>query len=314
MHLKKMYLNLFFKYWCFLPVIVIVFYFAFLVYPGGWSPDTYSMWTQAMGYSPETTTKPMLFKIVWKYLSFLPGEGGMLILHIIVYLLSIIMLVSVLFKNFFIRLIISIFIALFPPLLTMNLTVWIGTSSLDALMLATALIVIYFYHSKKVSLLWLALLVMLYGSLTRYNTISMFMFIVLFVSILISKHYDFKNYYRLSIFSLVFMFFVVWVGSMHYLNGDARKINILKYSYIWQLIGISLIQEKNYVPKPLLHENIRDLPEKKILKIFRQNYKTINNYNLWKPNFILIGREENKRYMGYAYQVFGDNLGSYLFN
>ena len=115
----------------FVPILIIIIFLAWLVYPGGWSPDTWAMWNQVVGLRPYSDSKPIAMKLVWKAVSFFPFYGGILLVQVLIYFSAIAAFCVALFSSMTSQAVASLLIGVFPPVLYLNLTIWIDVIAYD---------------------------------------------------------------------------------------------------------------------------------------------------------------------------------------
>lgn len=219
-----------FSFYCFSLFLAVVV--ALIFYPGCFSYDSLSQLSQAdsQNYS---TWHPVIMALSMHYIDKLFGVGGLLIFHQFFYWLAISIIVSVLFKNRLIYLLIGFF----PPIFMLNLSMWkdIGMNTSFLFAIASILSVIRSEHFKFWSII--ALISIIYGCLVRLNGITIGVFLLLLLVIAIHKRLNKHWLYSVGKFVVFALILAVSSPVINKLT-QANKSYPASVGFLWDIAGI----------------------------------------------------------------------------
>jgi hypothetical protein len=294
-----------------LPAITIMVALIFIVYPGGFSPDSFSMYAMATGARELTDIKPLFTILVMRLGINVFGDGGLVIINSTIYLIGVMLISAAIFTKWPSRLLVSLLLVLFPPLLMINLSNWIDGILLSALSASVGCILMYVYRSNKAYLLWGAAFFSVWSILARHNALSTMFFIQILIVHLLAQHYFSEKNHRLAVF---FGFIFLFGGSLT-INPLINKslgvehTAIWNYIYTYDLASISILEDKNLIPKGLLTKTYQDKSDEEVVSALKEVFIP---HHAWKLGGI-IRSDPRQEFMQYSIRTSLNYPGSLLF-
>jgi hypothetical protein len=203
-----------------------------LFYPGMFSNDTLSQWSQAVNDSYDNW-HPAIMAIMMHILNPMLGIGGIFIVHQILYWASIAIFVDLIFNR---NLLWFYAIGLFPPVFTISLSVFKDVGFIVSCMGAISLFILY-VSSKKKSVLFLSLMLLLYAGCVRINGLAITAILVFCGALFL-----FKATAKRILISLfcVFCTFLITFSANVAINKvyDVREVNPIATLLLWDIAGV----------------------------------------------------------------------------
>ena len=154
-----------------LVVAVCGVFATYTFYPGFMSFDSLDQYRQVIGLRPPTDAHPPVMVYLWRIIaSVIPGAGGILIFHQIVYGVGLVLLAIGLTDSVRWRVAFVAVMSLWPPLAIHMVHIWKDAALLSALTLAIGALLV---HQRKPhwALLAVAAVALLYGGAVRHNAL-----------------------------------------------------------------------------------------------------------------------------------------------
>ncbi len=296
-------------YWV-LPSLGILGLSMYIVYPGGFSNDSFMMYSHAMNLVPLHDEKPVFDILIMKLGMYFFGDGGLLIVNCGLYLLGAMLVSAALFTKPVARMFSSVLLVSYPPLLLVNLTNWIDPIVLSGLSVSIGCILFYSFRVKHVYLLLSAVFFSTYALLGRHNAPSFVFFIQLLIVYLYALDYHPQKHRKLVIIIGTTILFGSSLAINPILNRvlDVHHSSLFKAFYSNDLISISLIENKNLIPREMLREEIKYGDDEEILSKMKDTHKPFHG-NPW----YVIDKNRADEFVGEALRIILNHPGSFIY-
>lgn len=294
-----------------IPAAIVLGFAVYVVYPGGFSPDSQGLYAQATGFEELTNAKPVVPILLMRVGVRLFGDGGFVIINCLVYFLGAALMAGALFGGLLARSIALLLLVTFPPLLLINLTNWIDAAENAALAGSIGCLLWYLFRQRSPWLLFGSLLFSLWAMLSRYNAASTVFFLQAFAVILLAQAYcpaARRKLVAVVLGAAVFGFSLLVSASIGNAFGAKDKFES-GHLYVTDLVGLSLLKNENLIPRPLLREAYRSKSDEEILAELQSRYTPSHNWNLWK----VVTLDEENQYSEYAYRTLLKHPASLLY-
>ncbi len=293
-----------------IPAITVMAVAIYIVYPGGFSPDSFVMYDMANGTKNLTDIKPIFSVLLMRLGINIFGDAGLVIINAAVYLLGVTLISAALFSHFLSRLFTSLLLVSYPPLLLVNLSNWIDPIVLSGLSVSIGCILLYVYRKKSLFLLCSAAFFSIWAILARHNAPSIVFFIQLPIVYLFVKHCFPSKNQRLAVFLGIVVLFGGSLTISPLLNKsfEVKHIPIWGWIYNYDIVSISLLENKNLLPRGVLNVKYRDKSDEEILAALQ---KVFVPHHAWYLGGI-INRDIELKFMNYSIRTALNYPGSLL--
>lgn len=244
------------------------------------SYDSQVQYRQTLGLQELNDAHPVVMVYIWRLLLRLYDHAGVLLIFFqLVYWCGTALFVCWLTKNFLARLAWLLVIGLCPPLVILSIHLWKDVGMLCALAIATAALLGYVRTEKKRWLLASAVALFLAVAI-RANGFIPAMPLLLLTCIFAAKRLKRSRFQIAALSAVAFCCVAFAYGlGIKVLNLESRKTYGLGTLIVWDMVEISLKQEKDLLPKYLR----RNASEN-----FMQALKRANSENANYPSYSVI--------------------------
>ena len=293
------------------PAAAVLFLALYIVYPGGFSPDSHILYAQATGYEELTNAKPVFVVLLMRWGVRWFGDGGFVIINSALFFLGACLISAALFRRWLAKAAALLLLVVFPPFLLLNLSNWTDAAENSALACSIGFIFYYLFRQKRARFLFWSLFFSLWAMLTRYNAASTVFFLQAFVCLLLAQHYLPPARQKFVAILLAGGGFMLSL-SVNMMMGrifDAKVYKHAGHLYVTDLVGLSVLHNENYIPRGLLMEEFRSKSDEEILSALRERYTPAHNWNLWR----VVQRDEDNQFGDYALRTLLKHPQSWLF-
>lgn len=293
-----------------LPAAVLLCCAIYIVYPGGFTPDSDKIYAQATKQAELTNAKPVFSVLLMRAAVHLLGHGGFVVVNSLMYFLGAGLICAALFRTWIARCMALLLLVAFPPLLLANLSNWIDAAENAALVVCIGLTLLFLFRARNPYLLIGALLFSVYALLTRHNAPSTVFFFQAFIALLLTRHYGWSLSQRrqwlvgTGVVAGIFSLSLTVNPLLEKLLG-AENEQIAGWLYVNDLVGLSLLTNENLIPPGLLTEAYRDRSDGEILAALESVYSPSSNYRIWG----IVHHDLENEYRSYALHTMLQNPG-----
>ncbi|WP_277593951.1 hypothetical protein [Pseudomonas chlororaphis] len=227
-------------------------WFSYKFSPGIMSFDSLSQYRQVLGVVPLSDAHPVIMVYLWRgLLAVFDTPGAMLAFHQLFYWAVIAIFVSLAVRKLQYRLVLLVVIGWCPPLVIMSIHIWKDVGMMCALGLAVAMLVGYVQRPHWG---WLAVSIfsLFYASAVRVNGfIPAGLLLVLVCYFAVVKLNLSKVKATSLVLAAVVGFVVMYSSVMGVVNSSAKRSYGLGTLVVWDIVSISLSENKNLLPEYL---------------------------------------------------------------
>lgn len=298
-------------------------------YPGFMSFDSLDQYRQVIGARPQTDAHPPIMVYLWRVIaSVLPGAGGILIFHQVVYGIGLVLFAVGLTESVRLRVAFVAFMGVWPPLAIHMLHIWKDAGLLAAFTLAIGALMA---HQRKQH--WLLLVVaalgLLYGGAVRHNALPAALPLWVWWALEFLRVRAGDN-----------LSAVVRIVSVRFVAALAMGIALTMGSYLvaslssaglphtpvaswiqhWDLVGMSVRRGANYVPEYMqVRDTSRPLVDQLRERFVLTNPLATANVVSFSPppgmesqltrDWLAAIRYDSAAYVGYRWDLYAVLLG-----
>jgi hypothetical protein len=286
---------------------------SFLFYPGFMSYDSLYQYKQVLGDAPLANLHPVIMIYLWRLTNyFITGPGGLLLLHQLIYWLSIFLFACFLSCTWWKRTLLILTIGFFPPTFMLSLHIWKDTGLMVAFMMTAALI-LWAKKTQRNAYTVLSLPFLFYGLAIRHNSILAVLPLIFLLSEIYVDNAGtiVKSSQRKAVLGAAVL--IILVSISYFINTyHVEKEDPWGIVMPWDLAAISVYRNQFEMPNYLVIDE-GDSPQDTFNKI-KAHFHPHRNYSLDPVIRTATSPQLAKQLKNDWYRIVCNNPGAYLYH